>query len=94
MKANQKIRSFKDDKGAYVKIVGGLVALLLTIIIGVLVFWEVSDSITLDSADGNTSKEETESMATTVFSLLPIVALVVVAAIILGVVMSFGAGKR
>lgn len=33
-------------------------------------------------------------MASTVFSLLPIIALVVVAAIILGVVMGFGGGKR
>jgi len=93
MKANQNIREFKEDKAAYTKVVGGLVALLLTIIIGVLVFWEVNDSITLDSDTANTSRNETTAMATTVFSLLPIIALVIVAAIILAVVLGFGGGK-
>ena len=67
--------------------------MLLTIIIGVLVFWEVNDSITLDSTDANESRNETTDMASTVFSLLPLVALVVVASIILAVVMGFGGGK-
>ena len=93
MKANQFLQNIKQDKSGYMKIVGGLVALLLTIIIGVLVFWEVDDSIELDSADGNTSKEGVEDMASTVFGLLPLIALVVVASIILGVVIGFG-GKK
>ena len=93
MKSNQKFRDFKSDTSGYTKIVGGLVALLLTIIVGVLVFWEMSDAITLDSAEGNTSKNETTDMASTVFSLLPLVALVIVASIILGVVVGFGGGK-
>ena len=42
MKANQNIREIKEDKAAYTKVVGGLVALLLTIIVGVLVFKEWS----------------------------------------------------
>lgn len=94
MKANQNIRDFKADKSAYTKVVGGLVALLLTIIVGVLVFWEVNDAITLDSAEANTSRNQTTAMASTVFSLLPIIALVVVAAIILGVVLGFGGGGK
>ena len=93
MKANQNVRDIKEDTAAYTKVVGGLVALLLTIIIGVLVFWEVSDSITLDSDTANTSKNETTSMASTVFALLPIIALVIVAAIILAVVLGFGGGR-
>ena len=92
MKANQNIREIKEDKAAYTKVVGGLVALLLTIIVGVLVFWEVNDSITLSSDTANTSRNETTSMASTVFSLLPIIALVIVAAIILAVVLGFGGG--
>ena len=95
MKANQKFKDIKADKTAYTKVVGGLVALLLTIIIGVLVFWEVNDAITLSSDDANTSRNQTTDMASTVFTLLPIVALVIVAAIILGVVLGFGgSGKR
>lgn len=93
MKANQSFKNLKQDSSGYTKIVGGLVALLLTIIIGVLVFWEVNDSITLSSADANASRDETTDMASTVFSLLPLVALVVVAGIILAVVMGFGGGK-
>ena len=94
MKANKKIRGIKEDKAAYTKVVGGLVALLLTIIIGVLVFWEVNDAITLSSDTANTSRDETTSMASTVFSLLPIIALVIVAAIILSVVLGFGGGGK
>jgi len=89
VKANQKFRY--NDK-AFADAVGTVVALLLTIIIGVLVFWQVSDSIEMESEEANRSKNETTDMASTVFSLLPIVALVVVASIILAVVMGFGAG--
>lgn len=92
MKANQTLKLKHNDNG-YVKVVGGLVALLIMIIIGVLVFWEVSDSITLSNSDANASKNTTTDMATTVFGLLPLIALVVVAAIILGVILAFGSGK-
>jgi hypothetical protein len=82
----------KNNKG-YVKVVGGLVALLIMIIIGVLVFWEVNDAIDLSSDDANDSRNTTTDMATTVFGLLPLIALVVVAAIILGIILAFGSGK-
>ena len=90
MKANQAIKNLKNDKAGYVKIVGGLVALLLMIIVGILVFWETSDSIVLNSAEANESKNKTTDMASTVFSLLPIIALAVVASIIIGVIIGFG----
>ena len=92
MKANQSIKNLKQDQAGYVKIVGGLVALLLMIIVGIMVFWEVSDSIELDSTEANDSKNETTDMASTVFGLLPIIALVVVASIIIGVIIGFGGG--
>jgi hypothetical protein len=93
MKSNMKAKAFKKDDSGYLKVVGGLVALLIMIIIGILVFWEVNDSITLGSDAANTSRNTTTSMASTVFGLLPLIALVVVAAIILGVILAFGAGK-
>jgi len=93
MKSNQKLKNFKGDNKGYVKVVGGLVALLIMIIIGVLVFWEVNDAITLGSDEANNSRNTTTAMATTVFGLLPLIALVVVAAIILGVILAFGSGK-
>lgn len=169
MKSNQKIKLRQMDSKAYQKIVGGIVALLLTIIIGVLVYWETQGSIdsfdevtetftgyshgdnasaktiTLDNSPTGTgetnvtcysstagtlsypsftlsgtkvtitagsasnytqinvtytsnmadNEDEVSTMATTIFNLLPIIALVVVAAVILGVVMGFGeSGKR
>lgn len=94
MKSNQAFRKLREDKKAYVQVVGGLVALLLMIIVGILVYWETSDSITLSSADANTSRDGVNAMATTVFDLLPIIALAVVASIIIGVIVGFGAAKR
>ena len=87
------MRKLIKNKAAYTKIVGSLVALLLMIIVGVLVFWETSDAIDLPNDDANDSKDTTTDMATTVFNLLPIVALVVVAGIIIAVIMGFGGGK-
>lgn len=94
MKANSKAKGIVPDKKAYTRVVGGLVALLLTIIIGVLVFWEVNDSIDLETVAANDSRNATTDMAGTVFELLPLIALVVVASIILGVVLGFGGGGK
>ena len=92
MKANKRIK-LADDKNGITQVVGGLIALLLTIIIGVLVFWSVNNSITVPGA-GMASQNTTTAMATTVFGLLPIVALVIVASIILGVILGFGGKKN
>lgn len=92
MKANQSVKLKENDNG-YARVVGGLVALLLTIIIGVLVFWQVNGAITLTSDTANTSRNQTTTMASTIFSLLPIIALVVVAGVILAIVLGFG-GKK
>ena len=94
MKANRKIKDIGSDKSGYVKVVGGLVALLLMIIVGIMVYWETSDSITLSSTDANTSRDGVNSMATTVFDLLPIIALAVVASIIIGVIIGFGGSGK
>jgi len=92
MKGNKKFRSLSKHKTGYTQVVGSLVALLLMIIVGILVFWETSDSIDLSSAEANSSKNSTTDMATTVFDLLPIIALAVVASIIIGVIIGFGTG--
>jgi len=93
MKANRLVKNLKNDQKGYVKVVGGLVALLLMIIVGIMVYWETSDSIDLSSATANTSRDGVNDMATTVFDLLPIIALAVVASIIIGVIIGFGGGK-
>ena len=94
MKANQCFKNIKHDSSGYVQVVGGLVALLLMIIVGIMVYWETSDSITLSSDSANTSRDGVNTMATTVFDLLPIIALAVVASIIIGVIIGFGAGSK
>lgn len=97
MKANQKFRSFKEDTSGFAKIMGGLVALLVAILVGVLVFWELNDGLdyTINGEmPGNprATANSTNTTAGTIFSLLPIAAIVVVASIILAVVTRFGAG--
>ena len=171
MKANKKSRDIKEDPNAYVMAVGGLVALLLMIIVGIMVFWQATGSIDglseqseiftsdadgaafvldttnysawsiiLDNSPSSSSAcnitcynstahsvsypaftlshttvsvaayaaeefnqvnatytsnmantgEGTTAMATTVFDLLPIIALAIIASIIIGVVIGFG----
>ena len=88
MKANQKFK--KMDNNGYAKIVGGLVALLITIIVGILVYWSISPSITFTTDDANDSRNGTDDTASTVFTLLPILGIVVIGGIMIGAVMRFG----
>jgi amino acid transporter len=92
MKANHKIKCLDNSGGATA--VGALIALLLLIIVGIMLFWAVSDSIELNSSDANESKHKTTEMATTVFSLLPIIALAAVASLIIAVIVGFGNNRE
>jgi len=92
MKANRKFKELKDNS-AYAQVVGGLVALLITIIVGIMVYWQISGSLTLPNDTANTSRDNVNSTASTVFGLLPIIAIVMVGAILIGIVMSFAGGK-
>jgi len=93
MKANRKYKSIIHDKSGYIQAVGALVALLVTIGVGAIVFFEITSNFDCQ-ADADEAINNTEEMAGTVFELLPIVALVVVAAIIIGVVVSMGGGDQ
>ena len=103
MKANAslKLKSIKHDNKANMAVaLGGMIALLVAIIIGVLVFYEINDNISFDSADSNAghvsyraSRNSSNDTAETVFTLLPIIAIVLIASIILAVVSGFGGGK-
>ena len=68
--------------------VGGLISLLILIAIGALVLYEVTDALdpTTDSYADN-AIANVEEKAETVFNLLTILAIVIVAALIIGVVM-------
>lgn len=97
MKANQKYVSLREDKTAIARVVGGLVALLVAIIIGVLVFYAVNDALAFSDDTARAAAAATwtnvNSTANTVWTLLPIIGIVVIAGIILAVVIGFG-GKR
>jgi len=45
LKANTKSKNLKEDKNGYAMAVGGLVALLVAIVVGVLVYWNVSGNM-------------------------------------------------
>jgi hypothetical protein len=166
MKANQRLK-LKDDHG-YFQVIGGIVALLIFLVIGVMLYFNVSEgvdefgivvetfgpyadttngsawTVTLENSPVNIASTNVTccnisagvdswptftlnfktvraaadaannftqvnvtytsniaslesgntNMAGTVFTLAPIIALVVVAVVLLGVILTFGKGKR
>ena len=53
MKANLKSRGVMDDS-AYAKVVGGLVALLITIVVAIMIFWSASPNIVSSDTQSQT----------------------------------------
>ena len=93
MKANKK-HILKDNDHADVSIVGAIVGVLVVIVIGLLVYTEISGSISISSATGQTAHANVNSTASTVFTLAPIVAIVLIASVILATVTNFGGSGR
>lgn len=93
MKSNQKAVLSEDKKG-YSAVVGGLVALMLTIIIGILVYWTIVGSIDLPNDTANTTRDTVNSTATTVFTLMAIIGIVVIGGIMIAVITGMGGKKR
>ena len=94
-----KIQQFLHNKGAQLDLsaIGALAAFFIVIIVTVMIYWNIAGSIHANSAQANATINTTNSMFGTVFGLLPIVGLVVVAAIIIGIVVngfSGGTGER
>jgi len=79
---------------AYTQLVGGLIALLVVVGVGGMIFYQITDGFTGTSDEANDTLDETQEMGTTVFGLLPIIALVLVAAVIIGVVITMGGGGK
>jgi hypothetical protein len=69
----------------------GLVMLLVTIVIGLLVYWEVNTSISVE-IPGSTAAawNSTNSTAGTIFTLLPIIGIIMIAGIMLYYISRFG----
>lgn len=84
-------RSLKADEHGIAAAVGGVIAVLVSISIGILVYYKVIVSIGGGgSAAQVTALAGVNTTAQTVFTLAPIVGIVMIAGIILAVVMGFG----
>lgn len=92
MKANRK-SSLVYDNNANVRIVGSIVAILAIIVIGWIVYWNISTSIQIENTAGQDTHADLNNTAETIFQLAPIVGIVLVASIILGVITRFGGGS-
>jgi NADH:ubiquinone oxidoreductase subunit 6 (subunit J) len=90
MKANQKFKGLKEDRDGYTQVVGGLIALLVVIGVGAMIFFQITDSFAGTSNESNEAMEGVQDMGETIFGLLPIIALVIVASIIIAVVVGMG----
>jgi len=92
-----KLLSLRKNNEADVKMVGAVVGILVTLIIAVLVFYNIAGSIDTTTIDadltGTPSANATDStldQAATFFSVAPIIAIVIVAVVILGYVSRIG----
>ena len=102
MKANQAALKLRDDTRGYAAAIGGIVALLISVLIIVMVYWKistpVSDAMTaINVAHPGISHQvmnNTNNTANGVFTLAPIIAYVIIAGIILGIIMRFGVGSK
>ena len=95
-------RKFKEDENGNVKMIGMVVGILVTLMIAVLIFYNIAASIDADSVDedlqdqlGNDANDveyaanatgDTLDQSATFFTIAPIIAIVVVAVVILGYV--------
>jgi len=93
------IKEFLRNDSADVKMIGVVIGILVTLIVAVLVFYNIAGSI--DTADidakltgtpAENATQATMDQAGTFFSIAPIIAIVIVAVVILGYVSRIGGG--
>ena len=87
------MRKLRLDIHGSAAAVAGALTLLVAILIGVLVFYKINSSLTSGAGTSVAIRSlfnNTNTTAQTVFTLMPIVAIVLIAGIILAVVMGFG----
>jgi len=90
------LKPLRKNDQADVKMIGMVVGVLVTLIIAVLIFYNIASSIdttTIDSNIGGTNTtpaanatDNTLDQSATFFSVAPIIAIVIVAVVILGYV--------
>lgn len=93
----QKLKHILNDEQADVRMVGAVVGILVTIIIAVLVFYNIAGSIDTTDIDAGltgtpaaNATDATLDQAETFFSVAPIIGIVLVAVVILGYVSRIG----
>jgi len=95
-----KLERLIKNEDADVKMIGAVVGILITIIIAVLVFYNIAGSIDTTTIDDNIGGAKTNysqnatsdimDQSATFFQIAPIIAIVVVAVVILGYVNRIG----
>ena len=85
-----KLLSIREDDHADVKMIGAVVGILVTLIIAVLVFYNIAGSIDTTSIDSGltgtpaaNATDDTLDQASTFFAVAPIIGIVIVAVVIL-----------
>ena len=92
MKANQKIlKKLGENEHGYAAAIGGVAAVLITVLISILIYWKIAGSMGIPSG-GSTAATAVNNTATSVFTLAPIIGIVMIAGIILAIVTRFGQG--
>ena len=86
------MRKMNDDH-AYAGMVGAVIAVLVSIIIGILIYYKIAGSINGLPSAGVAAALNVNNTANTVFTLAPIVGIVMIAGIILAIVTNFGRGS-
>lgn len=91
------MRSLRNDNSANVKTIGMVIGIFVTLLITVLVFYNIAASIdttTIDASLTGTPSadalDDTMDQAATFFTIAPLVGIVIVAVVILGYVGRIG----
>ena len=88
-----KLRSlFSKANDGYAALIGGVVAVLVTILVGILVYYKIAGSMGITGTAAIAAAANVNTTANTVFTLSPIIGIVMIAGIILAIVTRFGQG--
>jgi hypothetical protein len=93
-----KLRAL-DDNGFVIETVIAVVAFLIAVIIGVLIWYKTDTALVAAGwsgmpAGGHTVWNSTNTTANSVWTLFPVVGLVLIAGVIIGTIMIFGSGRK
>ena len=84
---------WKKAEDGYAALIGGVVAVLITILIGILVYYKIAAGMGITGTQAVAAAANVNTTANTVFTLAPIIGIVMIASIILLIVTRFGQGS-